>query len=100
MEHSLYASIDELLRPETLSRLANQPITSVQTRPLEATYNKSGSRLLAVETNHGNGPPYILKRVSLEWDWQMRATGDHHCRSVALWQYGILDRLPPEIETT
>ncbi|RME97809.1 MAG: hypothetical protein D6768_18820 [Chloroflexi bacterium] len=97
MQHTLYPNIDELLTPAALSRLTGQSITAVQSHPLEAFYNKSGSRLLAVETNGGDGPRYILKGVSLDWDWQMRATGDHSCRSVGLWQYGILDRLPSKI---
>jgi hypothetical protein len=53
---------------------------------------------LAINTNQGQGEHYILKRVSVDWDWQMRATDDHDCRAVALWQHGIFDRLPPEIE--
>ncbi len=98
MERTLYPSIEAMLAPEVLSTLAGQPLLSVQTFPLVAAYNKSGSRLLLVETNGGQGPRFILKRVSLDWDWQMRATGDYHCRAVALWQQGIFDRLPPEIE--
>lgn len=98
MEHTLHPSSEAMLTPAVLSRLADRPIRDIQLRPLEAYYNKSGSRLLAVETNSGDGPRFIVKRVSLDWDWQMRVTGDHHCRAVALWQYGILDRLPPEIE--
>ncbi len=96
MKYAIYASIDEMLAPETLSRLAGQPITSVQTRLIEAAYNKSGSRLLLVET--GGGPRYVLKQVAAEWDWQMRATDDRACRTVTLWRTGVFDRLPPEIE--
>lgn len=98
MAHTLYTSINQLLAPETLSALSGQPITSVQAHTWQNTYNKSGSRLLLVETNSGRGPRYVLKRVAVEWDWQMRATGDAHCRAVALWQHGILDRMPSEIE--
>ncbi len=99
MNHALFPNIDALLTPAALSELTGQPVTGVDSRPLEAFYNKSGSRLLAVETNGGDGPRYILKRVSLAWDWQMRATGDHGCRSAALWQHGLLNRLPPEIDS-
>lgn len=98
MEHDLYPNIEAMIAPEVLSTLAGQPLSAVQTHPLTATYNKSGSRLLLVETNGGQGPRFILKLVSIEWDWQMRATDDHHCRAVALWQHGIFDRLPAEIE--
>ena len=98
MQHRLQPDVNHMLLPEVLSGLTNQDIFAVQRRPLESLYNKSGSRLLAIETNNGKGPRFILKRVSLDWDWQMRATNDTGCRAVALWQYGILDRLPPEIE--
>jgi hypothetical protein len=97
MQHTLYPSIEQMLSPESLSSLTGEPITSVECRPLQATYNKSGSRLLAVETNQGQGTRYILKRVSVEWDWQMRATDDHGCRAVALWTQGIFDRMPQKI---
>ena len=96
--HPLDASVDALLAPARLSELAGQPIASVRLQPLWARFAKSGSRLSLVETNQGLGPRFTLKQVSAEWDWQMRATGDHTCRAVALWQYGLLDRLPPEIE--
>jgi hypothetical protein len=96
--HTLDTSVDALLVPERLSELAGQPITSVRRQPLGARYAKSGSRLSLVETNQGLGPRFTLKQVSAEWDWQMRATADHSCRAVALWQYGVLDRLPSEIK--
>ncbi len=97
LEHVLFPSVDAMLAPETLSALAEQPVTSVRCRPLEAEYAKSGSHLLVVETNEGQGPRYILKRVLPARDWLMRATDDRFCRSVALWQRGFFDRLPPEM---
>jgi len=98
MLRTLLADAEELLAPDTLSRLIGQRISSVRTRPLHADFGKSGSRLLFVETDDGHGPHFVLKRVSAAWDWQMRATEDHQCRSVMLWQQGIFDRMPPEIE--
>ena len=97
LKHTLFPSVDEMLAPEALSTLAEQPVTSVRIAPLRAEYAKSGSHLSAVETNDGQGPRYILKRVSLARDWLMRATADHLFRSVALWQHGFFDRLPSEI---
>lgn len=98
MPHALFASIDELLAPATLSRLAGQRITSARAQPLHADFAKSGSRVLLVETNEGRGPRFVVKRVAAAWDWLMRATDDHYCRSVTLWQHGIFDRMPHEIE--
>lgn len=98
MDYTLYPTIDAMLTPDTLSRLVGQPITRVERRAMHAQYAKSGSHLLAVETNQGTGPRFILKRVARAWDWQMRATDDDQCRSVTLWTGGLFDRMPAEIE--
>lgn len=44
------------------------------------------------------GPRFVLKRLAMEWDWLMRITNDDRCRSVALWEQGLFDRLLPEID--
>lgn len=100
LKHALFPNVDAMLAPEALSALAEQPVTSVRRRPLQAEYAKSGSHLLVIETNGGRGPRYILKRILSTRDWLMRATDDRCCRSVALWQYGFFDRLPPEVGHT
>ena len=101
MQHALLDSVDEMLAPETLSELAGQSISSVRCVPFERSGSSgSGSQLLAVETDEGQGPRYVLKRVSLEQDWIMRVTEDDRCRSVTLWQYGLLDQVKHEIEHT
>ncbi len=98
MKRDLFPSVKEMLDPIVLSELLGQRVSTVATYPLLAQYNKSGSRLMRVEVNHGHGTQLILKRVSLETDWLMRATNDVHCRSVMLWQQGLLDMLPLEID--
>lgn len=98
MLHALYVGVDELIAPATLSRLAGRPITTVESRLLTPEFAKSGSRILLVETEGGAGPRFILKRVSADWDWLMRATDDEACRSVTLWQRGVFDRLPPSLD--
>ena len=97
MQHTLYPSIEAMLAPQTLSQLVGQPITDVAQQPLTAEFGRSGSRILLLTTNHGQGPQLVLKLVSLAWDWLMRGTEDTRCRSVTLWQSGILDQLPPEL---
>lgn len=101
MEHILYNSIEEMIRPETLSRLENKAFTATRLAPFQGMgWSASGSTFLAVHTTNGkaeNGPRYIVKRVSREWDWLMHATGDRCGRTTALWQYGIFDRLPDEV---
>ena len=98
MRHQPEGSLDELLAPATLSRLSGQPVTSVCCLPfLGAADSCSGSRFLHVETNQGRGPRFVVKRISREWDWIMRATADDRGREALVWTTGLLDRLPPEI---
>ena len=97
MPHELYNSVDEMLAPEMVSQLAGERVSSVHCAPIEHN-GQSGSQLLAVETNDGRGPRYVLKRTSIEHDWIMRATDDQRCRSVRLWKYGLLDRLGSHID--
>ncbi len=104
MKYTLYDSIEEMIRPETLSGLDNKAFTATRLAPFQGLgYSASGSTFLAVHTTSGtdgNGPRYVIKRVSREWDWIMHATGDRYGRTTSLWQHGILDRLPKEIEHT
>lgn len=94
MGHDLYPSLDALLAPAALSALAGRPLTSVRRRPFD-TEGFSGSVLQRIETDSGHGPAFVLKQISAERDWVMRATGDRHGREVRAWQQGLLDRLPP-----
>ena len=97
MEHTLFPTIEAMLAPGALSEMTGESITAVSQKPLSSEYGRSGSRILLISTNEGAGPTFILKRVSLAWDWLMRSTEDTLCRSVTLWQHGILDEMPPEI---
>ncbi|RIK28126.1 MAG: hypothetical protein DCC55_38955 [Chloroflexi bacterium] len=98
MPHELYSSIDEMLAPATLSALEGRPIHYVRCLPFSTNDSASGSAFLKIETNGGGGTKYIVKRTSLAVDWIMRGTEDTLCRSVRLWQYGLLDRLPAAID--
>ena len=95
MQHELYNSIDEMLAPNCLTELVGADIRTVRLRPLSNREGVSGNQLLAVEAD--NNARFILKRMSLERDWIMRASNDHQCRSVTLWQTGVLDQLQPEL---
>jgi hypothetical protein len=95
--HELLARLDELLLPQTLGELTGSTITSVRQLPFAGGHSASGSRFFAVETNDGRGPRFVVKRVSREWDWIMRATDDDRGREALAWTSGLLDRLPPEL---
>ncbi|MCP4282974.1 MAG: hypothetical protein GY792_00760, partial [Gammaproteobacteria bacterium] len=102
MKHTLYTSIEEMIRPDTLSKLENKTFIATRLAPFQGLGRSySGSKFLALHTtngHNGNGPRYVVKRVSREWDWIMHATGDRYGRTSTLWQHGLLDRLPEEIE--
>jgi hypothetical protein len=98
MKHPLFPTVAAMLETVVLSNLLGDQITAVSPHPLIAQYNKSGSHLLRLELNQGQGPSLILKQISPATDWLMRATNDTRCRSVTLWEHGLLDQLPPEID--
>jgi hypothetical protein len=95
MKYSLYSSVEEMLSPDTLSDLTSTRIRIVRLRPVADRQGISGNQLLMVETD--SDTRFILKRMSWERDWVMRASNDRRCRSVTLWQSRLLDELEPEL---
>ena len=99
MKRILYRSIEEMTRPETLSALVQQPLTTTRLVPFQTGgWSSTGSQFLTVETDHAEQPPYIVKRIAPERDWVMQMTEDQHWRAITVWQRGLLDRLPEEID--
>jgi aminoglycoside phosphotransferase (APT) family kinase protein len=98
LEHTLFATVDEMLDRDALSVLGEIPVTNVRCVPLHQAEANSGSSFYRVETNDRNGPRYILKRIPPAIDSAIPALHNdlNHC--VALWQHGLLDRLPSEID--
>jgi hypothetical protein len=92
-----FASLDAMLAPEALAHVCGRRINFVARGPFTGGHSASGSSFLAIETNHGSGPRFVVKRSSPETDWIVRGTGDERGREVAAWTSGLLDRLPPEI---
>ncbi|HEY3096079.1 MAG TPA: phosphotransferase [Acidimicrobiia bacterium] len=45
-----------------------------------------------------DGEHFVVKHVSVENDWIMRATGDLGCRPLLVWRSGILERVPASID--
>jgi hypothetical protein len=93
--HTLYTSVDEMLDPEILGRMLSKPVTRVESHPINGHSGLAGGQLSYVDTNAGR---IVLKRMSIASDWIMFASADQLCRSVMLWQYGLLDRLHPHLE--
>lgn len=93
--YPLHTSLDELLAPESLSKLLSKPVTRVKRSPMDGHSGLAGGLLDYVDTDAGR---LVLKRMSLEHDWIMLTSQDTQCRAVRLWQYGLLDRLHPHLE--
>ncbi len=97
MHYEPFASLDELLSPETLSRLTGCAIGEARRLPFVGGHSASGSEFLSVETNSGQGPRLVVKLSSPACDWIVRGTADRCGREVLVWTTGLLDQLPPEI---
>lgn len=91
-KYTVFDSLEELLAPETLSALLAKTITYVEVQPMNGHGGLAGGHLSYVKTNAGR---LVLKQMSIDSDWIMFASDDQQCRSVTLWQYGILDQLLP-----
>ena len=91
-----FASVEELLEPATLSTLVKVLVRSVKRVPVEQADAYSGSRFYSIETNDTAGPRFILKLLAQDSDAPASWGGLN--RTVAAWQHGILDSLPPTIE--
>ena len=99
MERIMFPTIDDMTRPESLTALINRPITKTRLAPYQiAGWSSTESQFLAVEIDDAEYPHFVLKRMVRERDWVMQMTEDQHWRAVAIWQYGLLDNLPEEID--
>ena len=94
-KYTLFNSVEDMLTPPALSQLLSRTITRVACQPLDGHSGLAGGRLSYVNTNLGR---FVLKQMSIASDWIMFASGDTECRSVRLWQYGLLDQLRPHLE--
>lgn len=100
MVHQLFSNLDELLALETLSALEGSRIGEIRQLDFHSVDSLSGSRFLRIETvgaDDGQIRRFVIKRFSREWDWIMRATGDHG-RAALAWQSGLLDEVPAIID--
>ena len=94
-KYSLFESSEVMLTVETLSKLLHEPVEFVDIQPMNGHSGLAGGQLSYVNTNVRR---LVLKRMSITFDWIMFASQDTNCRSVKLWQYGLLDELIPHLE--
>jgi hypothetical protein len=94
-KHTLFDSIEEMLSPVVLSDLLQRKISEVTCQPFKSVHGWSGNLLYQV---HTDSVQLFVKRLRPSIDWLSIGSEDQHCRSVRVWQYGLLDRLQPHVE--
>lgn len=94
-KYTLFDSLKEMLAPETLSHILNRRVSHVDYQPFVSSDSFSGSRLYYVTADDER---LVMKRINPLLDWISIASQDRSCRSVRVWQYGILDRIHPYMD--
>lgn len=95
----LFPSILDMTQPETLNRLVQQPLKETCLSTFETNgWSSTEAEFLGVNGCNGDRPLYIIKRLRQDKDWVMAATNDNNWRSITVWQQGLLNRLPEEID--
>ena len=94
-KYSVFDSVEQMLAPNALSESLSKPVTYVDVYPMNGHSGLAGGQLSYVDTNSGR---MVLKQTSMQSDWIMFSSADERCRSVALWQYGLLDQIHPQVE--
>jgi hypothetical protein len=93
-KHTLYNSVDEMLSPESLSRLLERSVTQIDCTPFESSNGFSGNELFHVMVDD---QPLVMKGMRLGKDWNAISSNDNRCRAVRVWQFGLLDQILPQI---
>ncbi|MBL8160552.1 MAG: phosphotransferase, partial [Anaerolineae bacterium] len=91
--YTLYSSAEEMLAPETLSDMLKRKVTTVRLEPMGADF--SSNQLFRVWADEQS---LVMKSLFPRRDWLAIGSQDTLCRSVTLWQYGILDRVQPHLQ--
>ena len=94
-KYEVFDSVEAMLTPESMSKILNRNVAHVTCQPFEEAGGVSGSPLYKVTADDQR---LVMKRMNQSADWMTLAFNDVHCRSVRVWQYGLLDRLRPTID--
>lgn len=95
-EHVTYPSIDAMLEPSVLADVLGRPVESVTLRPMATKgWSSTESVFEAVLVDARETRAAVLKRIRWSTDWHALATDDTQGREIAIWETGVLDRLPP-----
>src|SRR5262245_6544196 len=100
-KYTLFNGVEEMLSLETLSSLLRTSVGEVRRTPFVEHGGSSNNVFEWVTTRSGSREQrFLLKRIQFENDWLMMVSNDVLCRSVTLWQYGVLDKLSSHLDHT
>ena len=95
-ERVTYPSVDAMLEPTELAGLLGRPVDSVALAPMTTLgWSTTESDFREVFVNGEATPAAVLKLIRWSQDWHAIATADTLGREIAVWECGVLDRLPP-----
>jgi hypothetical protein len=99
MMRRLFSTTDELLRPDTLARLLDMAVQTVDVKPFQIRgASTTDSAFVGVHLDGEHEPSLVLKRMRLEKGWVAIVTRDSLGRAATLWQHGVLDRFPSAVD--
>jgi hypothetical protein len=102
MIHPPFSSLEAMLSVETMSALEGRAVTRVESEQWQPAGPgaASGCEFLKVRSYASSeSRPYFVKSSAYRTDMVRRLTDDHACRERLVWQHGVLDRLPAEIDS-
>ncbi len=94
-KYTLFDSVEAMLASETLSGILNRRVSQIGCQPFASSEAFSGSQLYKVTADDVR---LVMKRINLSQDWISIVAEDRLCRSVRVWQYGLLDRIQPHMD--
>ena len=92
-QHTLFESVETMLAPETLSEILGRKVVSVRLEEMNADF--SSNLLFRVQADEQS---LVMKKLRPAHDWLAIGSKDTECRSVKVWQYGLLDRIQPHLD--
>ena len=91
-----YQSVEAMLEPTELAGLLGRQVDSVALAPMTTLgFSSTEADFRQVLVDGDPTPAAVLKIVQWSQDWVAIATEDTRGREVAIWECGVLDRLPP-----
>ena len=93
-KHTIFDSVDEMLSPESLSRLLKRSVTRIDCAPFESSNGFSANQLFHVTADDQS---LVMKGMRPGKDWLAIGSDDNRCRAIRIWQFGLLDQMQPQI---